>query len=52
MLKVSTGGIDYVIAVPSIINANLDVKDIPSIIANKQLVYNRYSNIPDSYKNS
>ncbi|MFA5916951.1 MAG: prepilin-type N-terminal cleavage/methylation domain-containing protein [Candidatus Gracilibacteria bacterium] len=52
LLKVSTGGIDYILAVPSIINTDLSIKDLPSIINNKQLVYNNYQNLPDSYKNT
>ncbi|MFA5917899.1 MAG: prepilin-type N-terminal cleavage/methylation domain-containing protein [Candidatus Gracilibacteria bacterium] len=52
ILKVNTGGLDYVLAVPSIINSNINHVDFEDIITNKELVYNNYSNIPDSYKNS
>ncbi|NDK08216.1 prepilin-type N-terminal cleavage/methylation domain-containing protein [Candidatus Gracilibacteria bacterium] len=50
MLKVSTGSTDYVLAVPSIINADLSDLDLLSIINKKQLVYNNRENLPDSYK--
>jgi hypothetical protein len=51
IIKVSTGSMYYILAVPSIINANLYDTDLQSIIDNRELVYNNYSNIPDSYKN-
>ncbi len=51
ILKVSTGGIDYILAVPTIINADLTDGDLQSIIDNRKLVYNNYQNLPDSYKN-
>jgi prepilin-type N-terminal cleavage/methylation domain-containing protein len=51
ILKVSTWWIEYILAVPTIINANLEHTDIQTIIDNKELVYNNYSNLPDSYKN-
>lgn len=50
MLKVSTGWIDYILAVPTIINADLYEVDLLSILWLKQLVYNQKWNIPDSYK--
>ena len=50
ILKVSTGWTDYLLAVPSIINATLHDPDLPSIIANQELVYNNYSNLPSSYE--
>jgi prepilin-type N-terminal cleavage/methylation domain-containing protein len=52
LLKVSTGGIDYILAVPSIINADLADTSLQSIINNRKLVYNNYQNLPDSYKNT
>jgi prepilin-type N-terminal cleavage/methylation domain-containing protein len=52
ILKVSTWSIDYILAVPSIINADLSDKNLQSIIDNRKLVYNNYQNIPDSYKNT
>ncbi len=51
LLKVSTGWIDYILAVPSIINADLTDSNLQSIINNRKLVYNNYQNLPDSYKN-
>lgn len=50
MLKVSTWSVDYILAVPSIINADLSDLDLLSIINKKQLVYNNRENLPDSYK--
>jgi len=47
--KVSTWGIDYILAMPSIIVTDLTNTDIWEIIENKKLVYNNYSNIPHSY---
>nr|MDD3720480.1 hypothetical protein [Candidatus Gracilibacteria bacterium] len=46
-LKVSTGGLDYILAIPSIINGDIQDVDLMSLINKKQLVYN----LPDSYKN-
>nr|MDD3720819.1 hypothetical protein [Candidatus Gracilibacteria bacterium] len=46
-----TGGLDYILAVPSIINGDIQDVDLMSIITKKQLVYNNYTNLPDSYKN-
>jgi hypothetical protein len=40
MLKVSTGGIFYVLAVPSIINNDLTVPDLLTNINNNSQVYN------------
>nr|MDD3720676.1 hypothetical protein [Candidatus Gracilibacteria bacterium] len=51
ILKTSTGGLDYILAVPSIINGDIQDVDLMSIITKKQLVYNNYTNLPDSYKN-
>ncbi|MFA5916934.1 MAG: SBBP repeat-containing protein [Candidatus Gracilibacteria bacterium] len=51
LLKVSTGGIDYILAVPSIINTKLNEGDLQDIINNKELVYNNYGNLPSSYNN-
>ena len=51
IIKVSTWSTDYILAVPSIINANLDDTDLQDIINKKQLVYNNYSNLPSSYEN-
>nr|MDD3720382.1 FISUMP domain-containing protein [Candidatus Gracilibacteria bacterium] len=52
ILKVSTGSIDYILAVPSIINTNLYDTDLLSIINNKSLSYDKYSNLPSSYENN
>ncbi len=52
LLKVSTWGIDYILAVPSIINSDLTDSSLQSIINNRKLVYNNYQNLPDSYKNT
>ncbi len=52
ILKVSTGWIDYILAVPTIINSNLNDLDLLTLLNNKELVYNNYSNLPDSYKNN
>jgi hypothetical protein len=51
MLKVTTGSISYILAVPTLINANLLDTDLLTIISNQELVYNNYKNLPDSYKN-
>ncbi len=51
ILKVTTWAIDYILAVPTIINADLSDTNLQSIIDNRKLVYNNYQNIPDSYKN-
>jgi prepilin-type N-terminal cleavage/methylation domain-containing protein len=52
LLKVSTGWIDYILAVPSIIDADLTDSNLQNIINNRKLVYNNYQNLPDSYKNT
>nr|MDD3720353.1 fibrinogen-like YCDxxxxGGGW domain-containing protein [Candidatus Gracilibacteria bacterium] len=51
ILKVSTGTRDYIFAIPSIINSDITDNDLLNIINKKQLVYNNYTNLPDSYKN-
>ncbi len=51
ILKVSTWSIDYILALPSIISTDITDVDVQSIINNRKLVYNNYTNIPDSYKN-
>ncbi len=51
ILKVATWSLTYILAVPSIISTDITDTDVQSIITNKKLVYNNYSNIPDSYKN-
>ncbi|NDK09145.1 prepilin-type N-terminal cleavage/methylation domain-containing protein, partial [Candidatus Gracilibacteria bacterium] len=49
-LRISTGGIDYIVATPSIITSDLSVTDLQEIINNKKLVFNNFSNIPHSYQ--
>jgi len=46
-LKLSTGGIDYVLNVPSIITSTWGTLDY--ILANNWLAYNSYSNLPLQY---
>lgn len=50
ILKVNTGWLDYILAVPSIINTDISDKDLVSVINKRQLAYNHFSNLPDSYK--
>ena len=47
--KASTGGIDYVLAVPSIIASDLSNTDLINIVNNKKLSVKNYKNIPHSY---
>jgi hypothetical protein len=42
----------YIVASPSIIAYDLSNPDILSLLAQKKLVYNGFSNIPSSYKDS
>ena len=51
LLKVSTGSIDYVLAVPSIIT-NTWITDVVSIVTNGNLAYNGYKNLPYQYNGS
>ena len=48
IVQVSTGGVDYILALPSILSSDVSVLDVNDIIANKKLVYNNYSNLPSS----
>ncbi|NUJ97375.1 hypothetical protein HGA92_01145 [Candidatus Gracilibacteria bacterium] len=50
-IKVQTGGIDYIIATPSIVNVNMNDTDLITIINKKELVYNGFQNLPSSYNN-
>ncbi len=52
MLKVQTGSIEYIFALPSIISSDLWTPTINYIINNKKLVYSWYWNLPETYKNS
>ena len=47
--KVSTWSTTYILAVPTIINWDLNLTDIIEIISAKKLVYNWYWNLPSSY---
>jgi len=49
IVEVSTWGLTYALAVPTIIASDLSNSDLMSIISNKALAYNWYSNIPASY---
>jgi len=50
--KVSTGAIDYILAVPSIINWNINVLDYLEVVKQKTLVYNWYNNLPYTYNDN
>lgn len=50
--RVNISGIDYIIALPSIISENLNSLDLESILSFKDLVYRNYWNLPHSYKSS
>ncbi len=49
LLKVNTGSTDYILAVPSIINSDINDLDLLSIITKKLLVHNNFQNLPYSY---
>ena len=49
ILVVNTWWIDYILALPSIITTDFTFTDVASILQNKTLVYNGYSNVPVSY---
>lgn len=51
IIKINSGTTIYILAVPSIINWDITNTDIITMITNKSLVYNNFTNIPDSYKN-
>jgi len=51
ILRVQSWTTDYILAIPSIINSDITDTDLLEIINKKQLVYNNYTNLPDSYKN-
>jgi type II secretory pathway pseudopilin PulG len=50
--KVQSWTKTYVLAVPTIINWDMTLTDIIDILNDKRLVYDWYSNLPDSYKNT
>ncbi|USN58195.1 MAG: prepilin-type N-terminal cleavage/methylation domain-containing protein [Candidatus Peribacteria bacterium] len=47
--KVSTGGTDYVLAVPSLISTDLGYTDIIEVIGNKLLTYDGYAKVAASF---
>jgi len=49
IVEVSTWGLIYALAIPTIIVSDLTSPDIMNIIASKRLAYNGYSNIPETY---
>lgn len=52
MAKVNTWAIDYVLALPTIINWDMSILDSLEIINNNKLAYNWSSNLPSSYSGS
>ena len=52
MLKMQTGSVEYIFALPSIITSDLWTPTINYIINNEKLVYSWYWNLPETYKNS
>lgn len=49
IMPTTTWGIDYVLAVPSILTSNIISTDINDILSQGNLVYNGYTNSPSSY---
>ena len=49
VVKVSTGWLTYLLALPTIISSDITNSDIVNIVDNKKLVYKWYSNLPASY---
>ena len=49
VLKVSTGGTDYVLAVPSLLSTDTTITDYVEIIAQNKIVYDNKKNIPHSF---
>ena len=47
--KVNTGWIDYILALPSIVNSDITELDLSNIISDKKLSFRWYKNIPHSY---
>lgn len=52
ILQVRSGSTTYILAVPSIISWDINLIDVQTIITNKKLVYNGYSNLPYNYSGS
>jgi prepilin-type N-terminal cleavage/methylation domain-containing protein len=50
-LKVQSWTLNWILALPSIIATDITTPEIQTILDNKKLVYNNYSNIPHSYNN-
>jgi prepilin-type N-terminal cleavage/methylation domain-containing protein len=50
--KISTGGIDYILALPSITTSSLNQTDLTQIINNRSLVYNNYWSFPSNFSES
>ena len=51
IVRSSSWGLDYIFAVPSIINGDITLTDIEEIIEKKKLVVKWYWNLPSSYNN-
>ncbi len=50
ILTVSTGGIDYVLAIPTLILTSRDTTDIEQVIAEKKITYKWYEVLPLTYE--
>jgi len=49
LAKTSTGWVDYILALPSIINSDITITRIEDIVSQKKLSLRNYENIPHSY---
>ncbi|MDD3302857.1 MAG: BspA family leucine-rich repeat surface protein [Candidatus Gracilibacteria bacterium] len=49
IIKIATGGINYILAIPTIIVTDITNPRIEDLIAEKKLVYRNFTNIPHSY---
>ncbi|MFA5917869.1 MAG: two-component regulator propeller domain-containing protein [Candidatus Gracilibacteria bacterium] len=47
--KVSTGGIDYALAIPSVFSNSTTQTDLGQIVSNKSFIYNNYGNLPSNF---
>lgn len=52
ILFTSTWGVDYGLAIPSLIASDLSNKDITYLVNNKKLVYNSFWNVPSNLSSS
>ncbi len=52
MLKTKTGGLLYVLAIPSIITNSSDATDIAQISSEQRLTYTRFNNLSYSYRDT